>query len=149
MTIHGLHHLVLLVDDLPDGETYYRELFDMEVLFREGVRGDKPGTLPPDMDWDEAREAGITPTMAFLGRDDFTLAVAAETASFADGRVDHIALAVDDDSFEAISERAEAAGLEVERTAPHHRLFTDRYGLEWELNARSRPPGRAFETFDV
>ncbi|WP_396611952.1 VOC family protein [Haloferax sp. S1W] len=149
MTIHGLHHVVLLVDDVPEGEAYYRELFDMEVSFREGVRGSEPGTLPAEPDWDDAIEAGITPTMSFLGRDEFSLAVASATGSSGNGPVDHIALAVDDDSFESITERAEALGSTVERNAPHHRLFTDRYGLEWELNATTRPPGRAFETFEL
>jgi catechol 2,3-dioxygenase-like lactoylglutathione lyase family enzyme len=149
MPISGLHHLVLLVDEVPEGESFYRRLFDMDVLFREGVLDGEAGTVPEGMDWSEAVEAGVTPTMAFLGRDDLFLALAQADDELDAGRVDHIALAVDESAFEAVTERAEELGCEVERNAPHHRVFEDRWGFEWELNARSRPPDRAFDTLDV
>lgn len=164
MELRGLHHLVLLVDDVPVDEAYYRELFDLELLFREGALDGEPGTVPEAVDWDEALAKGVTPYMSFLGRDEFFLAVAQADGEAADGhdadsqeadsetttgRVDHVALAVDERAFEAITERAEELGSDVERNAAHHRTFRDRLGIEWELNAKPRPPGRAFEPLDI
>lgn len=151
MAIDGLHHLVLLVDDLPAGEAHYRELFDLEVLFREGYRDGEPGTVPDHLTWAEAAAAGIDPSMSFLGRDEFFLAVAEPDAApdAGTGRVDHVALAVSPATFESVAGRAEESGATVERNADHHCTFTDRYGVEWELNAKPRPPGQAFEEFDV
>lgn len=78
MSFQGLHHLVLLVNNVPDGEQFYRELFDMEVLFREGTLDDEQGTIPDNLDWEEAIPKGIEPYMSFLQRDDLALAVAEE-----------------------------------------------------------------------
>lgn len=144
MDIHGLHHLVLLVDNIPEDEAYYRELFSMEVVFREVALDGTPGTVPEDIGWDEALLKGATPYMTFLGRDDFFLAVASADRETTNGRVDHVALAVDESVFESITERAEALGCNVEENAPHHRIFQDKLGLEWGLNAKPRPPGQAF-----
>lgn len=149
MGIQGLHHLVLLVDDIPEEEAYYRELFSMEVLFREGALDGTPGTVPEDVGWDEALSKGVTPYMSFLGRDDFFLAVASADQETTTGRVDHVALAVDESAFESITERAEALGCNVEQNAPHHRILQDKLGFEWELNAKPRPPGQAFEPLEI
>ncbi|MFC7155294.1 VOC family protein [Halomarina halobia] len=149
MGIRGLHHLVLLVDDVPDGEAFYRELFDMEVLFREGVLDGTVGTVPDGVGWDEAISKGATPTMSFLGRDEFFLAVAQADGEPSAGRVDHVALAVDEPAFEAITDRAESVGCEVEQNAAHHRILRDAFGMEWELNANPPPPSRAFEPLDI
>jgi len=150
MTIDGLHHIVLLVDDLPAAQDYYRDLFDLGVQFREGSRDGEPGTVPDHLTWPEAIDAGIEPSMSFLGRDGFFLAVAADPdASRGTGRVDHIALAVTPATFELVAERAEDAGATVERNAAHHCTFEDSYGVEWELNAKPRPPNRAFDEFEV
>ena len=149
MGIHGLHHLVLLVDDVPTAEGFYRELFDLAVRFREGTVDGEPGTVPEDVGWEVAVVSGVTPTMTFLGRDDFTLAVGAADGAGSEGRVDHVALAVDDETFESITDRAESLGCAVDRRAAHHRTFRDRYGFEWELNSRSPPPRPAFEPLEL
>lgn len=149
MYVDGVHHLVMLVDDVPNGESYYKELFDLEVLFREAALDGEPGTVPDEVSWDEALGKGVTPYMSFLGRDEFYVAVAGSEGQQGTGRLDHIALAVDDEAFEAITERADSLGCDVEENAPHHRVFRDRYNVEWELNAKARPPGQAFEEFDL
>lgn len=149
MAIRGLHHLVIRVDGVPEGEAYYQELFDMAVLFREGMLDDAPGTVPEKVEWEEALSAGVSPSMSFLGRDEFNLAVAAVEGNLGGGRVDHVALEVDEASFDSITNRAETLGCEVEQNEPHHRIIRDRFGFEWELNAKPRPPNQAFDTLDI
>ncbi|XVH33417.1 VOC family protein (plasmid) [Haloferacaceae archaeon DSL9] len=149
MVIDGVHHLVLLVDHVPDGESYYKELFDLEVLFREAALNGEPGTVPDDVSWDDALDRGVTPYMSFLGRDEFYVAVGRAENQRGTGRLDHIALAVDEEAFDVITERAVSLGCDVEENAPHHRVFRDKYDVEWELNAKPRPPGRAFDELDL
>lgn len=87
--------------------------------------------------------------MSFLGRDEFNLAVATAEGHSGGGRVDHVALEVDEASFDLITNSAEDLGCEVKRNAPHHRIIRDKFGLEWELNAKPRPPSQAFDTLDI
>lgn len=149
MEIDGVHHLVLLVDDVPAGESYYRELFELDVLFREAALDGEPGTVPEGVSWDAALEQGVTPYMSFLGRDEFYLAVAGAAGHAGTGRLDHVALAVDDEAFDAVTENATELDCDVEENAPHHRVFIDNYDVEWELNAKPRPPGRAFDELNL
>ncbi len=150
MSFQGLHHLVLLVDSVPEDEQFYQELFDMEILFREGSLNDEPGTVPDHMGWEEAISAGIEPYMAFLRRDDFTLAVAESTQDISEKRLDHIALAVSESDAESVAERAVELGCSVSRrNAPHQLFVEDSHDIEWELNTTSPPPSRAFDTLPV
>lgn len=149
MSIHGLHHVVFHVGDLPPAESFYCELFDAEVRFREGTLGDEFGKVPDGMDWPAAVEAGVEPSMSFLGRDSFTVALVGEPADAPEGgRLDHVALAVDDDSLEAIGERARELDCDVEERG-HSVFVTDRYGVEWELNPTSPPPETGLDPLDV
>ncbi|WP_049904647.1 VOC family protein [Natrialba asiatica] len=149
MPIHGVHHVVLLVSNIPHGEAFYEELFDMEVLFREGILDGEVGTIPERIDWEDALSKDVTPTMSFLGRDEFFLSVAEVESEATSRRVDHIAIAVDEVTFESVTNRAEKLGCPVERNAPHHRTFEDKQGFEWEINSSSPPPTQAFDTLDI
>lgn len=151
MAIDGLHHVVLRVPALPDAEEFYRELLDLDVLFREGTKDETFGKVPDDLDWPAAREAGVEPGMSFLGRDGFALALAAEDGDGdrdAPARLDHVALSLDTEDRDAIRDRAADLGCEYE-THSHAVFVTDRYGVEWELNASSPPPETSLETLDV
>lgn len=154
MTIDGLHHVVLRVPTLPDAEEFYRELLDLDVLFREGTKDGTFGKVPDDLDWPAAIAAGVEPSMSFLGRDEFALALAAEDdekdakADPEMGRLDHLALSLDAEDRDEIRDRA--ADLDCEYETHSHAVFvTDRYGVEWELNASSPPPETSLETLDV
>lgn len=150
MAIHGLHHVVLRIPDLPAAESFYRELFDLDVLFREGVKDDAVGKIPDDLDWSEATGRGVEPTMSFLGRDEFALALmeAEDDVDPETGRLDHLALALDAADRDATRDRAADLGCEYEEKSDAV-FVTDRYGVEWELNAASPPPESPFETLDV
>jgi catechol 2,3-dioxygenase-like lactoylglutathione lyase family enzyme len=169
MTIHGLHHVVLRVPALPEAEEFYRDLLGLDVLFREGTKDGTFGKVPDDLDWPAAVEEGVDPSISFLGRDAFALALAAEdedeekdadagrpsrgsaarpSAERRSALLDHVALALDADDRDAIRDRA--ADLDCEYETHSHAVFvTDRYGVEWELNASSPPPETSLETLDV
>lgn len=149
MGIEGVHHVVLLVTDVPEAEAFYRDLFDMDISFREGVLGESVGTVPEEFDWDTARAKGVSPTMSFLTRDNFALAVAQAESGRSGRMVDHIALRVTKTTLEGVTKRAEACGCTVERNAAHHRTVEDTQGFEWELNTSSPPASQAFDLLEL
>lgn len=113
MGFHGLHHVVLTVEDVPAAEEFYQELFDMDVLFREGTQNDTFGRVPDEVDWERAIAAGITPGMSFLRRDGIALALAEEEGDDSVSRLDHIAIAVDETDIDRIRDRAQHVGCET------------------------------------
>lgn len=79
---------MLAVPNLAEAEAFYRELFDLDALFREGTNDGTFGALPEALDCE-------------------------------------------------YEEKSDAV------------FVADRYGVEWELNASSPPPGTPLETLDV
>jgi catechol 2,3-dioxygenase-like lactoylglutathione lyase family enzyme len=150
MSFQGLHHLVLPVNSVPDGEQFYRDLFDMEVLFREGTLNDNRGIVPENMSWEDAIAANVTPYRSVLRRDDLVLAVAETTTDSFTRRFDQIALAVDRSDAESVAERASEAGCSVSRPNATHQIFIeDLYNIKWELNSASQQPRRTFDTLSI
>lgn len=148
MPFHGLHHAVLNVPALPEAEAYYRDLFDMEVLFREGTAGGSYGRVPDGLSWEVAMAHGVSPGMSFLKRDRFVVALADDPEAGEPTRFDHISLEIDMADLGPVASQAASMGCGVderERTA----IITDRYGVEWELTTRGFPPDSPFEALDL
>lgn len=148
MPFHGLHHAVLNVPGLPEAETYYRELFDMDVLFREGTADGAYGKLPDGIDWETATAHGVDPGMSFLQRGDFVVALADDPEAGEPTRFDHISLQIDMTDLGTVASRAASMGCGVderERTA----IITDQYGIEWELTTTGFPPSSPFEVLEL
>lgn len=147
MSVTGLHHVVLNVPDLPDAESYYRDLFDMAVLFREGTAEGTYGQLPDGVDWPTATAHGVDPGMSFLRRDEFVIALADDPEAGEPTRFDHISLETELDDIGPIASRAASMGCGVdEREAVA--IITDQYGVEWELAATGFPPSSPFDTIE-
>ena len=71
-----ISHLALFVSDLRRAESFYRRLFEMQLIMREAEQADgRWYTLPPDKGWDDAETAGIALDMVALRRDAFVLAL--------------------------------------------------------------------------
>lgn len=146
MAFEAFHHAALVVDDLPEAESFYRTLFEMDVLFREGTRDDEYGKVPDDLDWETAVDDGVEPGMSFLRNGALSLALAEDEDEGAvdGGRVDHLAFQVSEADFDSLRRRVRDLDCEVderEKTV----FVTDRYGVEWELKTASPPPRCPFE----
>ncbi|MFB6154148.1 MAG: VOC family protein [Halodesulfurarchaeum sp.] len=148
MPISGLHHAVLSVPDLEAAESYYRELLDMGVLFREGTLSGTYGKVPDGVDWAVAKAHGVEPGMSFLRRDDFVLALAADPETSEPTRFDHLALEIDLADLGSLASRAAEMGCGVSERETSV-VVTDRYGVEWELSAEGFPPSCPFEELDL
>ena len=69
-------HIALFVPDLRAAESFYQNVFAMQLLMREAELDDGLWyTLAPDKGWSEAQAAGIEIDMIALQRDTFVLAL--------------------------------------------------------------------------
>ncbi|WP_439028329.1 VOC family protein [Haloarchaeobius sp. DT45] len=148
MTISGLHHVALAVPDVDAAESFYGELFALDVLFREGNLDGDFGALPADVDWPAARDAGVEPGLTFVGRDGLALALAHDPSAPDGGHVDHIALSVSEDELGGLCDRARDLDCEVDQRKSAA-FVVDIYGVEWELNTSTPPPETPFKTLDL
>jgi catechol 2,3-dioxygenase-like lactoylglutathione lyase family enzyme len=128
---HDFRHLALYVSDLRKAETFYRDVFGMEVLFREvETSSDDWYTLRPDDGWEEAEAAGVEIAMVALQRDDFTLAIFPGEPR--PGTVVEIGITVALDEVEEIDRR-----LPDEATRIRHEhgdvYFADPFGFRWNV----------------
>lgn len=131
---HAVHHIALRVADLRGAEDYYRALFGAAVAFREAKVADGWRTLPPDADWGDAENAGITLQLVMLAREGLRVALFRSDAEIAAaGRLDHINVEVNAPDLAAMRDRAPALGCRVALDAPQAIILDDRYGVRWEL----------------
>jgi len=124
-------HIALNVSPLEKAEEFYRELFRMEVAFREAETPAGWGTLPDDAGWAEARAAGIELGLSALRRDAFALALEAQAG--AGNRLSHIGLEVDSGEMDALRRRARELNCRLMLDRADLIVFQDPYGVQWEL----------------
>ena len=144
-------HVALLVPDLQEAEQFYSELFDMEVLFREGPL--EPGgalaetwaTLPRDATWDDAEAAGLTIGMVALQRGDVILPLFAAEPSGV--QMYAIGLVMAAEEIAAVRARLPEDTL-VETESDGWLAFLDRFGVRWQLSA-TRPFASAGQVSDT
>lgn len=135
-------YIALFVHDLHGAEDFYRRVFSMDLLFREGkgnLGQEDWGTLPLDKDWEDAEAAGIGLSMVALRRDDFVLALFQGTPQA--GTVLEFCFGLAADEIEAVRAR-----LPGDATILEHREgfldFEDSFGFHWKL----QEPDRAFRS---
>lgn len=159
MGVHRIHHVTLTVDDVASAEAAYRDVLDLDVLFREGTYDGEFGSVPDDVDWPTAKQAGVEPGMTFLGREDAAIAIAErddgeatdppdEAGTTGEDALDHVALHVDPGDVAAIAERARARDWDVDERETAAFLVDDD-GIEWEVNASNPPPATPFDPLPV
>jgi catechol 2,3-dioxygenase-like lactoylglutathione lyase family enzyme len=129
-------HMALLVADLQGAERFYSQLFDLQVQFREARTKDGWATLPQGAGWSDAIAAGIELDLSFLRREGLVLALerAAEPTTGL-GRISHLAVTVELSSIAELKQRAEELGCQITLDRPRTVLFTDPFGIKWELEA--------------
>lgn len=124
-------YVALHVHDLRAAESFYRDVFAMELLFRESEAEDGTWhTLRPDVDWEEANARGIRVDMLAVRRDGFVLALFPGTPS--PGTVHEICIGVALDDLAEIRARVERAATVLE-ASPRWFRFQDPFGFRWSV----------------
>ena len=133
-----IRHIALVVPDIREAESYYLDLFQMELMGREAQLEDGLWyTLPYELSWKDAEAAGVELSMLALRKGGVVLALFPGTEP--PGQVFSIGLAMPWDEVERVKSRL-PVNVEVllDRIDQFH--FRDKYGVSWQLV----PPGAEF-----
>lgn len=134
-------HIALFVPDLRAAESFYQQLFAMQLLMREVELDDGLWyTLPPDKGWPDAAAAGIELGMIALRRDAFVLALFQGNPA-PQATVLEIGISLPDPAIAAVRDRLPESAEFV----THERgdlMFRDPFGYLWHLV----PTGRVFRS---
>jgi len=142
MSLHSFTHLALRVQHLREAEAFYRDLFSLEVAFREAETLDGWDTLPDSADWDDAQRAGFDLGLVMLYRDGFRLALEAVDSVATKGQLSHVGVFVDEPELKRVRDTAASAGCEIVVESERALVIDDPFGVRWELNtfAYDNPP---------
>ena len=134
----SIRHIALVVPDLPQAESYYQVLFDMELLGRETDQEDGLWyTVPRSKSWYEIDSAGIEIKMLALRKGDAVLALFSGPERT--GQVFAIGLTMPQLELAGVRARLPAETT-ILMDLPTRLHFYDRYGIMWQLEL----PGEEF-----
>lgn len=138
MRSHLVTHVAITVPDLESAEAYYQAWFEMETVTREALGMDGDLQLPRDKGWSDAAGAGIDLYMVALRVGDFVLALFDEASPMIRGmglpqyRPLFVGLHISADQIARVRER-----LPDEEWDDESGGFRDRYGIGWQLSAKT------------
>jgi catechol 2,3-dioxygenase-like lactoylglutathione lyase family enzyme len=140
--LRSFTHVALRVESVRVAEAFYRELFALEVAFREVETAEGWWTVPSGAEWAEIEGAGVDVGLVMLFRDGFRLALEAVSQVSRDGLLSHVGLHVDEQELQRLRECAPAAGCEIVLDRERALIIDDPFGVRWELNtfAYDDPP---------
>jgi catechol 2,3-dioxygenase-like lactoylglutathione lyase family enzyme len=128
----SVRHIALFVSNLREAESFFQQVFDMELLMRETPLDDQLWyTLPMDKGWEDAEAAGVKINMVALKRDEFVLALF-EGSPTPIGTVLEIGIMMGAEDIEAVRSRL----TEKAQVVAHERddlMFSDPYGYLWHI----------------
>jgi catechol 2,3-dioxygenase-like lactoylglutathione lyase family enzyme len=128
-------HVALRFERLREAETFYCDLFALDVAFREAETPNGWGTLPAGADWDDAERAGLDLGLVMLYRGGFRLALEAVDTVAEHSRLSHVGVLVNEDELERLRKAAPARGCEIVLDRAGALIFDDPYSVRWELNS--------------
>ena len=128
----SVSHIALFVPDLQEAETFYKNLFDMELIGREAEKEDGLwSTLPFDKAWEDTKAAGMDLDMTALRNGEFVLALFRGTNN-PPGQVFAIGLGADEKDIKAIHEKL-SPDIKMEVFQPERLEFIDPYHITWQI----------------
>jgi catechol 2,3-dioxygenase-like lactoylglutathione lyase family enzyme len=122
-------YVALFVPDLRAAEAFYRELFGMKLLFREGQLDETWATLPLDKGWEDAERAGVELSLAALERGGFVLALFQGAPR--PGTVLEICFGLDREEIDELLARLPEDVVLVEEDG--YTKLADSFGYRWAL----------------
>jgi hypothetical protein len=127
----SIGHLALFVNNLRAAETFYRHIFDMQLIMREAPKEDGLWyTLHPAKGWEDAEVAGIDLAMVALKHEGFVLALFQGRPS-PEETVLEIGLIMKPDEIAAVRKRLPDS---IDRIYhPDDFIFHDPFGYRWHL----------------
>jgi catechol 2,3-dioxygenase-like lactoylglutathione lyase family enzyme len=129
--IKAVSHIALFVPDLHKAETFYKELFDMELIGREIEKENGLWyTLPFDKDWEAAEANGIELGMTALRNGGLVLALFKGEQKL--GQVFAIGLNGTMDDIQAIHAKL-TSDIQIDVYQSDRLEFVDPYYITWQI----------------
>ena len=132
-------YIALHVPDLRTAEGFYRQVFGVEVLFRETERDGEWWEIRTERAWEDVEAAGVGVHMVALGREDLVLAFFRREAG--PGALYEVSIALAPDEIDMLRARP-PSGMHVLEEADDYLRFEDTFGLRWVL----QPPKAEFRS---
>jgi catechol 2,3-dioxygenase-like lactoylglutathione lyase family enzyme len=123
-------YVALHVPDLRAAESFYRDTFAMDPLFRESEREGTWHTLRAGIDWDDAQASGLFVGMVALRRDAFVLALF--HGHPAPGTVFELCVGLPSEELGSVAKRLPPTATVIE-SRPDSLRFEDPFGFRWAV----------------
>ncbi len=135
LRIEALQHVAIRVADLQTAETFYRDFFGMELVWRVRRSGERWEYLPADFDWDAGIQLGILPHYVLLRNGPLALLLqfAGRGTVFVEPRLVHLSLRVDTETLAELRAEVLVRGYPVAQSEEHAFVFRDPFGITWHL----------------
>jgi catechol 2,3-dioxygenase-like lactoylglutathione lyase family enzyme len=135
LAIEAVEHIALRVADIRRAESFYHDVFGMDIVLRARRTGERWELLPADLDWDAALRQGIYPDYCYLRNGPLALLLqwAGRGTVFVEPRLQHLSLRVSPEALIELRGLALARGYAVSEDRRHSFVFSDPFGITWHL----------------
>jgi catechol 2,3-dioxygenase-like lactoylglutathione lyase family enzyme len=130
-------HFGLVVDNIDVAEGFYCRLFNLDVFVREVRTRDGWKSLEAGMSSAEAAARGFRVRMVVLRREGFGISLT-EKEGQPPCKFEHVAFVMDPKEFNQNLELAKSLGCDVIQSTPHRFVFSDPFGVVWEIMDQDR-----------
>lgn len=132
MHLSGVTHVAFRVCDLKAAESFYCDLFTLDVAWREVNTADGSRTVPDGATWDDITSAGVQLSIIMLHREGFTLALEPTEEYQPRGVLSHLGILVAQDTLRTLHTKALELGCQMIFVRERTIMFTDPFGVCWE-----------------
>jgi hypothetical protein len=141
LDIFGGDAITLLVAYINRAETFYHELFEMDVVLRAWRRDDRWEPVTGEFAWEPAMIHGEYPELSFLRRDDWSLLLRAvgRGTVFRAPMARELSVPVSASTLRRLRARVLIKGYTVMRDEPGEFAFRDPYRIVWRLVPAEQP----------
>lgn len=146
--IQAFQHVAIRVADLQAAESFYREFFGMEVVWRVRRAREQWEFLPADYDWESGFRLGIVPQFVLVKNGPLALLLqyAGRGTVFAEPRLLHLSIAVSSGTLATLKAEVLIRGFPIAENREHSFVFRDPFGLTWHLTDAASSGDDAHET---
>ncbi|MDW7982233.1 MAG: VOC family protein [Thermomicrobium sp.] len=139
VAIEAFQHVAIRVADLQTAESFYREFFGMEVVWRVRRAGESWEYLPADFDWDAGPRTGVFPQYVLLRNGPLALLLqfAGRGTVFVEPRLVHLSLRVSSETLLELRADVLVRGYAIAESDDHSFVFRDPFGITWHVTDRS------------
>ena len=127
-----LFHYHLVTSKVRPLEGRYLGKLGFELIGRYGWRGESSQWFEPGISWDQLDEMGFRLRLVELGRGAVNIVL--QPGHWEVPRLDHIGIALDEDEYEAVIERASELGLKVQDHPGKRTFVTTEAGYRLEVH---------------